>query len=517
MRLIRPFYAKGLVFALLISSAVWAGSIVLSREKITDLYDHGYHARMVETQLAGLDDLVQRFEQKQREYLRVIPPASDHILFQPGGFQVLLDTKAFSSGFLSDLSESVTGEGLRTFPVWMYEDADSRGREIVVENIDGKELARFPRARDYSPDWFVRENHPLFDTYSRTHQQWLLAGMTSVTATVWSDRTPPRSITLHPVPGDSGGFLSDALILVSNPVDDELRGAGLDAAMTNRTLLAALGDKVHADYQAAAPCLSNSTQAEVGDHGAITVNIVNLIVNGSPCADPAVVATVTEWTTAAYAQVGIKVNFTYHTMEPPPGVDLTEGLRTVVRVTQGEPPNHQTLRWQLHADFTNLITAVRATTNAEHLNLLVAPMISYSKLHYVNDSIGWVETIDSGKGKPGFGFFPADKMWGYYDGAPPYVFDYLNNMGVATDANTHGLRTQAPGPNLSIVAHELGHVLTNAGHPETGSSADRKYNIMKPGLPTYQAEENVFSRKRFTDIQQAAITNRIDSMGWHVE
>ena len=167
MRFIRRFYAKGVVCALLISSAVGAGSLILSRESITDVYDHHYHARMVEDQLSGLDDLLHRFERHQRDYLRIIPPAPDHILFQSGGVQTVLDFDVFPARFLAGLSETVNADGLRTFPVWMYEDADSPGREIVLENIDGRELARFPREAGYSPDWYVRKIHPRLDSYSR--------------------------------------------------------------------------------------------------------------------------------------------------------------------------------------------------------------------------------------------------------------------------------------------------------------------------------------------------------------
>jgi hypothetical protein len=176
MRLIRRFYVRGIFCLLLVSTALWAGSIILSRDRITDVYDHAYHAQMVETQLTGLDDLVQRFEEQQRDYLRILPPVSDYILVPDRWLSGAARHESISLIFSDGLSEvTVTEDGLRTFPVWMYEDADSRGREIVIENIDGKELARFPRERGYSPDWFVRERHPLFDTYSRAHQQWLLA------------------------------------------------------------------------------------------------------------------------------------------------------------------------------------------------------------------------------------------------------------------------------------------------------------------------------------------------------
>jgi len=130
---------------------------------------------MVETQLTELAGLVRLFQDQQRDFLIITPPDPDIILFQPGGTFALLELKGFPKSFRDGLTEVVTKDGRRTFPIWMHEDAGSRGREIIVENIDGKEIARIPRARGYSPDWLVRERHPRFDTYSRAHQEWLLA------------------------------------------------------------------------------------------------------------------------------------------------------------------------------------------------------------------------------------------------------------------------------------------------------------------------------------------------------
>ncbi|MFU8781213.1 MAG: hypothetical protein ACNA71_09360 [Kiritimatiellia bacterium] len=175
MRLIRMVDCCQLAACLLIMSAVSANALDLSEEKITDLYNHEHHAQLVADQLTGLDELALMFQDQQRHYLIISPPDPDFILFQSGGQQTLLDFKAFPQPFLDGLAGTTTADGLRRFPIWLYEDADSRGREIVIENIEGKEIARIPRERGYSPDWYVRERYPLLDTYSRAYRDWLLA------------------------------------------------------------------------------------------------------------------------------------------------------------------------------------------------------------------------------------------------------------------------------------------------------------------------------------------------------
>jgi len=124
-----------------------------------------------------LQDLADHFCLDQYLYNFITPPASDFILYQPGGMIPILDLKAFPDSFIDGLAGTVGKDGIRRFPVWVYEDADSPGREIVIETVlEGKQVARIKRAWDYSPDWFALERHPELYSYDAWHRDWLLDG-----------------------------------------------------------------------------------------------------------------------------------------------------------------------------------------------------------------------------------------------------------------------------------------------------------------------------------------------------
>ena len=413
---------------------------------------------------------------------------------------------------------SVTGTNMATATVYQWPPDGNSIRAAILDSQTNiaEELRIAKWEKSYASDTAVHGNFIERDDDSFFIEvfDWSKNGEDTVGALISTVNSPSSEVTLYSVPDDPGMFRSEALLLVSNLVDDELRGAGGLASLSNRTVRAALGDEVIVNYAAPAPCLSREARAGVSAHGAITVNIVNLIVNGNPCANAGVIATVTDWTTAAYAQVGVRVNFTYHEMEPPEGVDLTNGLRVVVSVREGRSTRLRYLWNEFHPDYTNTLNAATALTVRSDLNLLLAPSIRYVLRHRRHRLSSWTETINPHP-IPGVGFFASDPSWTLYDGAPSFVFDYLNNMVVSTEASTHGLRIQSPGPNLSIISHELGHVLRNDGHPESGSSSDRNYNIMKPEFQTYETSENVFARKRFTASQELEMTNTISTMNWY--
>lgn len=117
---------------LLVFSTASVNALELSVEKAEDLYNHEQHAALVAGQLTGLDQLLRVFLELQRHYLAITPPDPDFILFQSGGQQTLLDFKAFPQPFLDGLTGITAADGLRRFPVWLYEDADSRSRGITT-------------------------------------------------------------------------------------------------------------------------------------------------------------------------------------------------------------------------------------------------------------------------------------------------------------------------------------------------------------------------------------------------
>ena len=124
--------------------------------------------------LTGLSDLTGRLVDHQRAYLPIAMPDPDHIMVQHAGHMALFDLAAFPDRFIDGLS-GVIEDGIRTFPIWVYEDGASRGREIVIENLEGEVIARIRRPRDYSPDWYARELYPDFDTLDRETRDWILA------------------------------------------------------------------------------------------------------------------------------------------------------------------------------------------------------------------------------------------------------------------------------------------------------------------------------------------------------
>jgi len=340
------------------------------------------------------------------------------------------------------------------------------------------------------------------------------SGEETVTAQIATSLASDHEITLHALEYAPGWFLSEALMLVSNPVDDELRGSGLSPDLTNRTVLAALGDEVVVNYEAPAPCLSREARADVNARGTITVNLVNLIVGGSPCADAGVIATVTNWTTAAYAQVGVKVNFTITNMPPPSGVDLSEGLAVQLRFTSAGGPGQvdRTDYYDLHPGYKTLIDHIRLEhpQNKHDLHLILVAKLRNARIHRPDHESGYGEPSYDSRPLNGIGLYPAEPTWTLYSGTPPSVPDYVNNMVISVDETVRGLRANAP--NLSIMAHELGHVLTNQGD---GSADGKRYNIMLCGEYTPRnAQEDVFDRKRFNSIQQNLIHGNIAANNW---
>lgn len=105
----------------------------------------------------------------------ITPADPDFILFQPGETIPILDLKAFPASFIDNLAGEIGADGVVRFPVWIYEDADSPGREIVIESLEQKVIARIGRDRDYSPEWFVRALYPALDTYAEWRREWLTA------------------------------------------------------------------------------------------------------------------------------------------------------------------------------------------------------------------------------------------------------------------------------------------------------------------------------------------------------
>jgi len=152
------------VIATLCATVVFA-AIFDSNTSVEGLYDGNLHRLLVAEQAVDLQDLADRFCCDQYSFLWVAPPDPDFILTQPGGLIPLLDLPAFPDAFIDGLAGIIEKDGIRRFPILIYEDADSFGRDIVIESLEGKQIARIPREWDYTPEWFVRERYPTLDVF----------------------------------------------------------------------------------------------------------------------------------------------------------------------------------------------------------------------------------------------------------------------------------------------------------------------------------------------------------------
>ena len=124
------------VLAVTVCTATWVWAALFDEDaKVEELYDWGLHKRLAEQQALGLQDLADHFCLDQYLYNFITPPSADFVLYQPGGLVPILDLKAFPDSFIDGLAGTVGADGIRRFPVWIYEDAASPGREIVIETV----------------------------------------------------------------------------------------------------------------------------------------------------------------------------------------------------------------------------------------------------------------------------------------------------------------------------------------------------------------------------------------------
>ena len=131
------------------------------------LFDH-YSSK----ETLSADDIVTRYLGDQTIFAYLAPPSAGFTLFQPGGILYIPWKNEFSAAFLKNLVSSEESGNYRAF-IWVYEDAVSPGRELVIVNDYGVELLRVPREKDYSPDWVVRKICPDLDYYPSAYRDYL--------------------------------------------------------------------------------------------------------------------------------------------------------------------------------------------------------------------------------------------------------------------------------------------------------------------------------------------------------
>lgn len=165
-----------LLFLVLAACSIWVLATSFGDDGAKeDVYNWRLHQLLITRQATSIENLTKRFLRDQEKCLRITPPHPDFTLVQPGETIVILDLEAFPASFIDSLSGEIGADGTVRFPVWIYEDAGSLGREIVIESLEQKVIVRIGRDHDYSPEWFVRTLYPSLDTYDAWHREWLTA------------------------------------------------------------------------------------------------------------------------------------------------------------------------------------------------------------------------------------------------------------------------------------------------------------------------------------------------------
>ena len=106
--------------------------------------------------VSSIEELAQRLRSEQAVYRMLMPPSAHFTLRQPCGMMVF-DPAAFPEAFTSAL----IGETIYESPVYtiiLIEDPVTR--EVVIANVDGKEIAAVEPEADYNPWWYLERQYP---------------------------------------------------------------------------------------------------------------------------------------------------------------------------------------------------------------------------------------------------------------------------------------------------------------------------------------------------------------------
>ncbi|MDD2231067.1 MAG: hypothetical protein PHY48_16890, partial [Candidatus Cloacimonetes bacterium] len=160
--------ASAITLTLTLTVLISRADKVINLDKLyLRLYDH-----LSATETLCVQDLVDQYLSDQNIFAYIAPPAADFTLFQPGATIYIPDKNAFSQQFLQNLISSEES-GRFSSIIWIYEDAKSSERDLVIENDYGVELARIARQEGYSSDWVVRRIYPDYDIYPSYFQEYL--------------------------------------------------------------------------------------------------------------------------------------------------------------------------------------------------------------------------------------------------------------------------------------------------------------------------------------------------------
>ena len=361
----------------------------------------------------------------------------------------------------------------------------------------GDLVAKIRGANDAGHDFIDRDNDR-FNVRVYNLAEWN-AGTATVDVTLSTTNTAgftayddaATTLRLVRMAEPEGWYWSDSQILVSNKIDDDYTDAnvGVDEAgpavavntknnysipVTDRTHLIALGGTVKVEY--------NTGNAAIGQNGVITttatpavqkvVKVHVTILRNKALADGGEGVVKAEIAAAdllraneQYAQVGIRLVGTFQTIDPPAGVDLSNGL----------------------AEFTRVDAAGDVVLTAEEVALMVpanrTAALDDIELYYVN----YLSGTSRGEAV-------------HFSTAPAPRFE--DSVIISADA-----MAAVPGRERFVVAHEIGHILLDAGH--VTDVLGIFVNLMKKG--TDFEDGSVLASKRLTEPQgEDILTKRLN-------
>lgn len=250
----------------------------------------------------------------------------------------------------------------------------------------------------------------------------------------YSDNLTTIPMAEHPA--NSGVFISESMLLVSDSIDDAYSSNSLpDDSHGDQTHVTLATGDVLCEYRPTGKGwvdLMVPAYTDTVKQVSINVVIMRLTTNGTPVIDSATVHSNLVAISERYAQSGISIHWIVTTNDPPPDVNLTDGL--LVR------------------------TNVSSTFLASEAQALIAGCGTVSNLTDVH--IFYVDTVDVGGGAGTLGTAVAGY---YYD---PVVDPYTFNAFVEGSSLLSGYPF--------VLAHELGHLLTDAAH------VSYEWNLMYP-------------------------------------
>ncbi|MEO2089484.1 MAG: hypothetical protein ABGY75_08310, partial [Gemmataceae bacterium] len=314
------------------------------------------------------------------------------------------------------------------------------------------------------------------------------------TARVSSDSDLGNDLTLHAVPDDGGvfrgEFWSDPFVLVSNAVDAEWVVNGkADNATDHPTFRVKLGDTLSIDYTSIAVVQTIHKRVPIRVIKDVKVHVTVMTValppgQQGPPSPVASQAQVDQWMTMAnetYAQVGVRLTWgQVQFADEPAGVNLSNGLRIAGAQREDIP----------------MLRGRNAGTNQPYMTAATDDV----ELFLVNYFADAADTS-----------LPAVRgMSITASGVIDPAFADLADSSIVSVTNKYPF----------TIAHEIGHVLTNAGHygdpPATLTPVQVQPNLMRDGtsaqdrLDPYQETVNNLTfwttgSKRLNDDQQTAI------------